>query len=149
MSDVASKNGGMFGCVKSLKTAEDALKTNWNGEETGTIAKVLNVKKDKKKFVVEVLGTHKFNILSKNRTLFGYFEGFLLFSFLILFAFIWFYFLNFFYSFFHSIGEVESLEEKEVEEERVKSVELAIQAKKLFDECYENVQDFKSIPPKS
>jgi Lon protease-like protein len=87
-----------FGYIVSHKNSQ--LETDYVGEHIGTIAEVLEHKKDKEgKIAIKVLGKDKFKINFVNRTPYGYFEGFYFFIYL-LFSFFLFFFLFFFFYFF-------------------------------------------------
>jgi Lon protease-like protein len=71
-----------FGYVKSKVPPSDKnygklLKTEWNGEETGTLAHIVNTQQEPgtNHILMDVVGTQRFKIIDRERTLYGYWTG--------------------------------------------------------------------------
>jgi len=64
---------------KKAPNEEEDLRTYWNGEELGTLARVHSLvpSPETNKFSLELQGVSRVQILNCKRTIYGYFEGFL------------------------------------------------------------------------
>ena len=120
MQEILQGSEKTFGYVKSRVGVSEPgyqklLRTDWNGEETGTLARVEHSQQEvgTNHILIDVVGTQRFRILERERALAGFWRG-----------------------------TIELLAEAQQPVESEKS--LAIEAKKLVEQCRQRSERFRS-----
>jgi len=104
--------------TSSSSSSSSSLRTDWNGEDTGTLAKIVkhDYQSANSAYLLDLVGTERFRIVSKERTIYGSY-----------------------------VGTIEILKnEEEMDSEIEKTKDLALEAKRLYQQCFDKIQAFKN-----